>query len=53
MREKGKPWFRQNSSRGSLDHEVNTHGWAGWRGNKISSIKASRVSLEREKNKKM
>ena len=52
MGEKRNGEFRKNSSRGSLDREVNTPGWAGWQGNKISSKKASIGSLEREVNKK-
>ena len=40
--------FRQNLSRGSLDHEVNKHGRAGWQGNEFSSKEAFRGTLERE-----
>ena len=45
-------WFKQNSSRGGLDLEVNKHGWAGWQGNKISSKETTRWTLNREVNKK-
>ena len=37
---------------GSLDREVNKHGWAGWQGNKISSKETTRGTLHREVNKK-
>ena len=44
--------FKQNSSRGGLDHEVNKHVWVGWQGNKISSKDTTRCTLHREVNKK-
>ena len=43
---------KQNSTRGSLEHEVNKHGRAGWQGNNFSSKATCKGSLERQVNKK-
>ena len=53
MGEKRNPQFFKNSSRGSLELEVNKHGQAGWQGNNFSSNETCRGHLEREVNKKM